>query len=474
MRPLILFLFLCCTLQVMAQSRHFVETIGWTDKTIEVQTILNRTRQSSCTFVMSGDSIRAFVFTGPQLKLMRQFSLPRKGHERLLGGFMRDSSVYMYTKLAEKGALHCTAINVVTEEIKETFIRLDLARERTVAYINAGNHFVYLTANYRTRELSVFNFTSDQPGVGMRYQLSEPFWRDLTLGSWGNNITVEVMEREGEPDLQALVRNNKLYVKNDTMLLVMNNHLDSTYVVSFDLKQKNADSWLIEHNPAKRTQKKVSYSDNSFVFRNKLYYVRATTDSLLVQVADLYTGEINKTFSTERREEISYKNTPFMLERIVDDKRKDPKDLSKTSSLLRNMVDGRAVIMARPFGNDQVEVLVGSYEQTSSTTAVGGYYGYNIPRPYGYPATVVPYDAYNQRRIIRTTWTNSVHFKMLLNGVNFSHVEGEPGSSPNERIDRYTYKMKIDPESESLFVNSGQHYYAYYDKAGYKLVVLKF
>src|SRR5688572_18490570 len=114
MRPLILFLFLCCSIQVMAQSKHFVESIGWTDKTIEVQTISNRTKQSSCTFVVSGDSIRAFVFTGQQLKLMRQFGLPRKHHERLMGGFMRDSSVYMFTKLAEKGALHSTAVNVVT------------------------------------------------------------------------------------------------------------------------------------------------------------------------------------------------------------------------------------------------------------------------------------------------------------------------------------------------------------------------
>jgi hypothetical protein len=458
----------------MAQSKQFVEAIGWTDKQIEVQTILNRTKQSSCTFVVSRDSIRAFVFTGQQLKLMRQFSLPRKAHEKVLGGFMRDSSVYMFTKQVEKGVLHCIAMNVVTEQINETFIRLDVARGGTVAYISAGNHFVYITANYKTRELSLFNFTSEQPGTGLRYQLSEPFWRDLALRTWGRGIQVAVMDREREPDMEALVKNNKLYVKNDTVLLVMNNHIDSTYITCFDLKQPNAESWLIEHNGGKRAPKNVSYSDNSFLFRDKLYYVRATTDSLLVQVADLYTGEINKTFSTERREEITYKNTPFMLERIVDDKRKDPKDLSKTSSLLRNMVEGSAVIMAKPFGNDQVEVEVGSYEKNSTTTYISGPYGYNIPRPYGYPATMVPYDAYNQRRVIRNTWTNSVHFKMLLNGANFSHVAGEPGSSPNERIERYTNKMKIDPESESLFVNSGEHYYAYYDKAGYKLVVLKF
>ena len=67
MRIAIFTLFFFFTIQVMAQSRHFVETIGWTDKRIELQTISNRTRQSSCTFVAGRDSIRAFVFTGQQL-----------------------------------------------------------------------------------------------------------------------------------------------------------------------------------------------------------------------------------------------------------------------------------------------------------------------------------------------------------------------------------------------------------------------
>src|SRR5690349_8394141 len=98
MRPIIFFLLLCCRMQLMAQSKQFVEFIGWTEKKIELQTISNRTKQSSCTFVVSSDSIRAFVFTGQQLRLMKQFGLARKGREKLLGGFMRDSSVYMFTE----------------------------------------------------------------------------------------------------------------------------------------------------------------------------------------------------------------------------------------------------------------------------------------------------------------------------------------------------------------------------------------
>jgi hypothetical protein len=476
MRPLILFLFLGYSLQVKAQSKQFVETIGWTEKKIELNTITNRTKQSSCTFVVGADSIRAFVFTGQQLKLMKQFSLPRSANERVLGGFMRDSSVYMFTEFAGRGVLHCTAMNVVTDSIKVSFIRLDMSRERAVSYISAGNHFVYITANARTRELSLYNFTNDQPG-GIRFQFPDGLWRDLRSGFWARAFQLEPVNQEGNIELDELVKNNKLYISNDTVLLVMNNHIDSTHVISFDLKQIQVENWLIEHNPGNRLLKPVPYSDNSFLFRNKLYYVRATGDSLLVQVADLFSGRIIKTFSTERRDEIAWKNTPFMEERIVDNKRKEPKDLSKTSSLLRRMVEGSAVIMARPFGNDQVEVVVGSYEKTTTTTNVGGYPAINnMPYGgyggYGTPMMRTPY--YNPGRYIRSTWTNTVYFKTLLNASNFSHVEGEPGSTANERIDRYTAKMKIDPESESLFTTYGQSYYAYYDKAGYKLVVLKF
>ncbi|MCS3797100.1 hypothetical protein [Niastella sp. OAS944] len=481
MRPIIFFLLLCCSIQLMAQSKQFVEFIGWTEKKIELQTISNRTKQSSCTFVVSSDSIRAFVFTGQQLRLMKQFGLARKGREKLLGGFMRDSSVYMFTEQVEKGVMHCIAFNVVTEEKKETFIRLDLARERLVNYISAGNHFIYVTANYRTKELSFYNFTNEKPGAGLRYQFSDSFWRELLSGFGGRGkIQLDVLDQEGDVDLEALARSNKLYITNDTLLLVMNNHIDSTYITCIDLQQFKAESWLIEHKPGRQPANRSAYSDNSFLFRNKLYYVCATNDSLLVQVADVYTGEILKTFSTERRDDITYKNTPFMEERTVDERRKDPKDLSKTSSFLRRMVDGNAMIMAKPFGNDQIEVMVGSYEKTIANTSVGGYPGFNsMPYGgYGYGPTMMrsPYynNSYNPGRYIRSTWTNSTHFKMLLNGANFAHVPGEPGSSVNERIDRYTSKMKIDPDSESLFVTYGQHYYAYYDKGAYKLVVLKF
>ena len=469
MRVVIFLLFSFWCIQVVAQNKQFVEFLGWSGKRIELHTISNRTRQSSCTFVVSSDSVRAFVFTGP-LKLMRQFSLPLTSDEKLLGGFMRDSSVYMFTQQAGKDELHCSALNVVTEKVKENVIPFDPGKEKKVTYISAGNHFLYVTANYKANELILYNFSSEQRGTALRYSFSEALWIDLTAaGLFNRTVKLEKIDQEGDIDLEALIKNNKLYVNNESVLLVMNNHIDSTHVISFDLKQQKVSSWVIDHNPGKPASKHVSYSDNSFLFRNKLFYVRATNDSLLIQIVDPYNGAIERSFSTESDQEISYKNTPILQEGGADGIN-DLRDLGKTRQLLRKMISGNAVITAQPYGNNQVEVVVGTYRKTTVTMPTTNTVTTGQPYPGSYGTTMR-----NQPGgFTRHTLTKSVHFKMLLYAGDFSHMAGEPGTSINERIERYTANLNVPPESENIFVTNGQYYYAYYDQEERKLVVLKF
>ena len=46
--------------------------------------------------------------------------------------------------------------------------------------------------------------------------------------------------------------------------------------------------------------------------------MQATNDSLLVQIVDPYSGVIERSFSTESDQEISYKNTPILQKDGVD------------------------------------------------------------------------------------------------------------------------------------------------------------
>ena len=459
---------------ILAQNRQYVENIGWYGKKLELHTILNRTRQSSCTFLLSSDSIRAFVFTGP-LKLMRQFSLPRQSETKLLGGFMRDSSVYMFTEQTGKDELHCRALNVITQEIRENIIPFDPEKEKTVTHISAGNHFLYVTASNKRNELIVYNFSNEQAGTPLRYQFSDEQWKELTTpGFLTRNVQITKIEQDGDLNLQNLVKRNKLYLSNESVLLVMNNHIDSTRIISYDLKQQKVSSRVISHNPGKAASKNVSYSDNSFLFRNKLYYVRATNDSLQVQIADPWSGAINKSYSAVSDEDITWRNTP-----IVDEERlggqTGVRNREKTRQLLRKMIKDSAVIMARPYGNDQIEVVVGSYAKRILTTQTPGSYNNDgfTGRPASMGSRYIGSPTYTNGSIHRETWVKSMHFKVLLN-ADFSHLPGEPVSSTSERIERYTANLHIPSELENIFVTNGQYYYAYYDKEVRRLVVLKF
>ena len=482
MRPVIIFFISLWSMQLMAQNKQFVENIGWYGKKLELHTILNRTKQSSCTFLLSSDSIRALVFTGP-LKLMREFSVPRKPDTKLLGGFMRDSSVYMFTEETGKDELQCTALNVITQKVSETVIPFDPENEKTITHISAGNHFLYVTASNKKNELIVYDFSREQAGKPLRYQFSDEQWKELTTpGFLTRKVKITKIEQDGDLNLDNLAKKNKLYLSNETVLLVMNNHIDSTRIISFDLKQQKVSSWVIDHNPGKPALKNVSYSDNSFLYRNKLYYVRATNDSLLVQIADPYSGAINKSFSTANDQEIAWKNTPILEEGSTASQRGNNEEQNKqllrnrekTQQLLRKMIRDTAVIMAKAYGNDQIEVVVGSYARKSMILRSPGYNNNGFTgRPASPGTSYLGPPSYTNGGFDRETWTRSTHFKMLLN-TDYSQIPGEPASSVYEKIERYTASLHVPSDLENIFVINELYYYAYYDKEERRLVVIKF
>ncbi|OQP60669.1 hypothetical protein A3860_32220 [Niastella vici] len=466
MRVMIFILLSFLSLQVLAQHKQFELPVGWQGNRIELQTISDKNKQHSCLLIVNSDSLRGFLCNN-QLRIVREFSLPVKPGEKLLGGMLRDSSVYVFLQQKDKDELHSWAFNVMTKRITERVFPFDIKKEKAVTYISGGNHFLYITADNRTTELTVYDFTSERDFTSVRHNFSEKQWNDLiTGGIFNHTVKLEKIDQEGDCDLDAVVKPNKIYIRNDTLLLLMNNHIDSTHVCCFDLKQHVVSSWVIDHNPGQPSAKKVSYSDNSFLFRNKLYYVRATTDSLLIQVVDLYTRAIDKSFSTGGDEPIPFKNTPIFQEGSRSSK-SELRDVGKRQ-LLRKMVNGAAVITAKPYDNNQIEVVVGSYAK------VYGGNKDNNPAYMASPNYVGGPMLFPVRNVSRESWSKSVHFKMLLNAGNYSHMEGDIGSSINERIERYTGNLKIPAESESLFMNNGTYYYAYYDLEVRKLVVIKF
>lgn len=463
MRFLIFTLLFHCSFMALAQQKHFEDAIGWRGNKIELHTISNKSKNQSCTFAVNSDSIRAFVFND-QVQPIRQFALMRNSGEKILGGFIRDSIVYLFTEKSGSDELRSCMLDIATGKIKEKYIAFDLNKEKTVDHISAGDRFLYFTSNKRTLELNIYIFTNEHGCDTLRYAFPQKMWEDLTTyKGLSRVVSVEKVDLEGECSINTAVKGNKLYPRNDTLLLVMNNHRDSTYVYSFDLENKKVNNWLIKHH-SDVFPGTDSYADNSFLLRNKLYYVIATSDSMCMQVVDLYTGAINKSFVANREDTILFKNTPIIQEGGQYSFGAS-RELTKTRQLLRKMVNGDAVITATLNYNNQVEVIVGSYAEMRSG---GGGYMMMAGAP-GAPMVMLPTGGFS-----RGGWVKSARFKTLLNASTFEHINGEIGNSINERIEYYTEGIRIPSEAENLFMTSGRYYHAYYSRDERKLIILKF
>ncbi|HEX6432090.1 MAG TPA: hypothetical protein VF008_30575, partial [Niastella sp.] len=448
-----------------AQQKHFEEYIGWRGNKIELHTISNKSKDQSCTFVVDIDSIRAFVFNN-EVAVIQQFNFACKASEKVLGGFIRDSKVYFFTEQKGKDMLHNWVLDITTGNIKDYLVEFDLKKEKVVDYLNGGDRFLYFTARNKTSEFIIYNFTGEQQWDTLRYAFNEGGWDDITaLNGAGRSVSVQKVDLEGECSINTAVRGNKLYPRNDTLFLVMNNHRDSTHVYSFDLVHKKVNNWVIKHHTGGDVSPNGDYSDNSFLLRNKLYYLLATLDSLCIQVVDLYTGVIKRSYVANKEDDISFKNTPIVQEGGTYSFGA-LRELGKTKQLLRKLVNGDAVITATLNANNQVEIIVGSFAKMTS-----GFNG-GMVKPAGGPGSsgvAVPAGGF-----YRNTWLKSAHFKMLLNADTFEHVEGAVGNSINARIEYYTIGVKIPWEAENLFMTNGRYYHAYYDKTLRKLVILKF
>jgi hypothetical protein len=450
------------TTSSIAQENTLQVPIGWRGS-IELHTICDKSKESSCTFVVRNDSIRAIVLNN-QAEVVQQFGLPHFPDETVLGGFIRNDSVFLFIENANE-ELHNWVLDIASGKATENILAFGSGKGKVLDRISCGDRFLYFMVDKKSSQFIIYNFTAQDDYSKLQYTFGEGVWKDLTSGLFNRSINVEKIDLEGECSLDAAIQPNKLYVNRDTLFLVINKHKDSTNIFTFDLANKKVDSRLIIHRTPLFGELPVPSSENSFLLQNKLYYVRATFDSLNIQIVDIYTGNIIKSFSAGKDDDIAFKNTP-----ITQDGSQmyalETRELEKTKQLLRKMVNGDAVIIATPNSKKQVEIAVASYTKISGGGGGGGMF---IPGAGG-GSVFIPTGGFSRS----SSWVKSAHFKMLVNAGSCEHIEGQTGRSINEQIEYYSKELKIPPQAENLFQLNGHYYYAYYDKKERRVVMLGF
>jgi hypothetical protein len=467
MRVFFFILYAACSIHVFAQEKQLEQQIGWRGNRIEMHTISGKANQQSCSIIANDDSIRAFLINN-EVQIVQQFSMPRLLEEQILGGFIKDSKVYLFIKSPQVNRLHTWILDSTAGTATENAVYCDLKEEKTINTISCGDRFIYFTLNRETAEFIIYDFTNERDFTILRQKLNEDMWKDLTkVSGLGRSVNVEAVYLEGECDVEVAAHTNKIYVRNDTLLLLMNKHRGSTTIFEFDLNNKQVHTRSITHGACDGGDNKAAAAENSFLLQHKLFYVCATNDSLCIRINDFTTGNLVASFATGKEGPISFANTPIIEEGVSVGP--EHRVLYKNRQLLRRMLHGDAMIIPIPDNDQQIVLTAGSYKKAKP----GNSPGIPVPIPamgaFAGGIKFVPIGA-----VKRNNWGNWAYFKMLLNRNTFEHIDGKVPKSINEKIKYYSIGMHIIPGTENLFMTNGRYYYAYYDKKERKMKMVKF
>jgi hypothetical protein len=462
---IISFIILCSLCYcVQAQQNKAMEHIGWRGN-IQLHTVCNK--HQSCTFILNRDSAKAFLLSGNE-KIVELFTVPKHIDEHFLGSFIKNEHIYLFMDNGKIPGIRCWLYSIADKTITENIVPFAINDEKIINRLSSDNYFFYFTINKKTSQFVIYKFNSESYCDTLSYTVDPEMWADITTKSGAlfskPEINIEKADREGECDIDIAQNHNKIYVRNDTLYLLMNNQKAVTTVYTFDLINNKMGYRFILHEHDDENILPSVY--NSFLLRNKLYYASANGNALFLQIVDFYSGDILKEFKASSKDEITFKNTAITQEGRFNSNR----ELGKTKQLLRKMTSGNIVITATPDDrNNNVQLLVGSYKQISSGGGGGGMWmaGAGVT---GAPSmTFMPTGGFG-----RDIWIKSSRFKMLINPETNEHIEGDILPSINDRIEDYTRGIRIPSEGENLFVVNGSYYHAFYDKQKRDFIITLF
>ena len=277
------------------------------------------------------------------------------------------------------------------------------------------------------------------------------------------NVDIALVDPDIEAAPEVVDAQNKIYLKNDSLILLIDRAPEQLKIFSLDLNSKQATYRTLERDfppiiPDAFDLRKF----NSFLLEDKLYFVHATPNDFNVSIYNFYTSKLLSTYTSTGNDSINFKNTPVIQEgggtffsQDIDRK------LVKTKQLLRKFSAGNALICAIRNDSGQHEVTVGAYKKITQSS--GGY----VPMGgAGMTMRFTPYSSYS--------WSRVTRFKMLIDPNTGKHIEGQMIPSVSDQIENYSKDLKIPEEGSSLFVANNFHQFAYYDRTEKKLVVIKF
>ncbi len=333
-----------------------------------------------------------------------------------IGGYTQQDGTYtlfLSTTNKKKWAIVTLDFTYKSFSLQET--KLDIKRDRVLESLTYnGKHYLFtVQRDSSTFEVYAmdpegavttqsFSFESTDFGEGRR---TIPNLDRLLQGSFSREVAM--IDSESPIALESSKSNVKFYQEEALVTLTIDASKKQTFYLQFDLE--NNTSGIDTISKASFDKDVISAKSNSFIFEDKLFVLKVSSDEMDFSIYDLDSMENLASFSARKGTPITFKNTPIIQEGGSLD---SYRELEKTSKFLRKVASSNPAIAVFKENDHYIITLGATQEITNGGTGVfvmgGGLGGALI----GGLITGIANATYMQYNTY--TYTKSARFQMVL------------------------------------------------------------
>jgi hypothetical protein len=364
-----------------------------------------------------------------------------------------------------------------SRKITTQLYQMTFKDERVLQNFSEKGFFYILTVVKNSNFLKLYAFDNEGKTAektidlaGFHFFKAYDYKRTNLYGVLGENLlpfeapfSLQKISTDDPTSLTDSAKKRKCYSNSNEIIITIDSNIDYTQLIILNLTDFTATEKIIKKTNIPYYQFKSEINSNSFLFDNKVYQVKSSSDKLIVSLKD-FDDNLIKEYTVNADNPIDFKNSTILQEGGGFGGKRE---LENTSQFIRKVNNSNMGLSCYSIRNNTL-ITMGSVSelQQSSAMMMGGMFGlagvlltYAIANP-----TMESFNSYANRKVVKID---------CLFDKEMNHITGELQPLAFDKI-RTFFDKNTNVSSQTLYKLNDFYYLGYYDTKLQQYIIRKF
>lgn len=358
----------------------------------------------------------------------------------------------------------------------ETELNVSLKKEQFIQSYSKEDKFYILSVERNKSILHIYIFQHNGSFSKKTFDLSEKQFTttngaEITLyqllavnDGWIGEVDVSKIDETTPNSIEIVSNPSKFYVRDSSFILTLDKVRHATYIIEITVPQLELK--FAEIKKPRVTESMDLSLSNSFISKDKIFFVAASNNEMNFTVQSLNNKEKLKEINLNKDDSIDFKNSPIIQEGGYFNKGR-VRELEKTARFLRKISSTKIGLSVLPRDNFYQITMGGIKEVTTDVLSsrngipVASIGRLNFPT---FNPTFWAYQSY--------TTSKSIRIETLFDS-DFNHIDGEVTPNIFDSIKQFAEGLD-KKQAENVIKYENCYLYGYYNNKEDKYQLVKF